>query len=91
MYGLKASWPLGQRLLKRCAAPIAVIIVFGMFAVANKTVWELGPEWCARYMLIRYMLNMEDGSCSSAAIEPPTTGVQPSSQAGKSLLEHSPF
>ena len=88
MYWLKASWPLGQRLLKRCAAPIAVIIVFGMFAVANKTVWELGPEWCARYMLVRYMLHMEDGSCSSA---PPTTGVQPSSQAGKSLLEHSPF
>ena len=81
MYGLKASWPLGQRLLKRCAAPIAVIIVFGMFAVANKTVWELGPEWRARYMLVKYMLHMEDGSCLSGAIEPPITGVQPSSQA----------
>jgi hypothetical protein len=69
------------RLLKRCAAPIAVIIVFAMLAVANETVWELGPEWCARYMLVKYMLHMEDGSCSSAAIEPPITGVQPSSQA----------
>jgi hypothetical protein len=42
-------------------------MVFAMFAVANKTVWELGPEWCARYMLVKYMLHMEDGSCSSAA------------------------
>ena len=58
---------------------MAVIMVLAMFAVANKTV--LGPEWCARYMLVKYMLHMEDGSCSSAAIEPPITGVQPSSQA----------
>jgi hypothetical protein len=58
---------------------MAVIMVLAMFAVANKTV--LGPEWCARYMLAKYLLHMEDGSCSSAAIEPPITGVQPSSQA----------
>ena len=70
---------------------MTVIMVFAMFAVANKTVWELGPEWCARYMLVKYMLHMEDGSCSSGAIERLITGVQPSSQAGKSLLEHSPF
>jgi len=81
LHQLKASWPLGRRLLKRCAAPIAVIMVLSMLAVAHKTVWELGPEWCARYMLVKYMLHMEDGSCSSAAIEPPITGVQPSSQA----------
>ena len=78
--------PRGRRLLKRCAAPIAVIMVFAMFAVANKTAWELGPEWCARYMLVKYMLHMEDGSCSSAAIEPPSiTGGRPSSRASKSL------
>jgi len=81
LHQLKASWPLGRRLLKRCAAPIAVIMVLSMLAVAHKTVWELGPEWCARYMLVKYMLHMEDGSCSSAAIEPPITSVQPSSQA----------
>ena len=78
---VKASWPLRRRLIKRWAAPMAVIMVLAMFAVANKTVWGLGPEWCARYMLAKYMLHMEDGSCSSAAIEPPITGVQPSSQA----------
>jgi hypothetical protein len=40
-------------------APLAVIIVFAMFAIANKTVWELGPEWCARYMLAKHMRHME--------------------------------
>ena len=36
---------------------MAVIMVLAMFAVANKTVWGLGPEWCARYMLAKYMLH----------------------------------
>ena len=88
MHQLKASWPLGRRLLKRWASPVAaVIMVFAMFVVANKTVWELGPEWCAEYMLVKYMLYMEDGWCLSAASELPTTGVQLNSQAGKTLSE----
>ena len=72
MHRPKPRWPLGRRLLKRCAAPIAVIMVFAMFAVANKTAWELGPEWCARYMLVKFVLHMEEGLCSGATIEPPT-------------------
>ena len=51
-------------------------MVFAMFAVANKTAWELGPEWCARYMLVKFMLHMEEGLCSGATIEPPT-GASP--------------
>ena len=76
MHRLKPRWPLGPRLLKRVAAPLAVIMVFAMFAVVNKTAWELGPEWCARYMLVKFMLHMEEGLCSGATIEPPT-GANP--------------
>jgi hypothetical protein len=48
-------------------------MVFAMFAVANKTAWELGPEWCARYTVVKFMLNMEEGLCS---IEPSTAANQ---------------
>jgi len=70
LHRLKPRWPLGPRLLKRVAAPLAVVLA--MFAVVNKTAWELGPEWCARYMLVKFMLHMEEGLCSGATIEPPT-------------------
>jgi hypothetical protein len=57
------SWSLGR------AGQITAILVFAMGAVAmgavaNKTVRGLGPDWCARYMLVKYMLGMEEeGSC----------------------------
>jgi hypothetical protein len=59
------SWSLGR------AAQITAILVFAMGAVAmgavaNKTVRELGPDWCARYMLVKYMLGM-DGEVSCLA------------------------
>jgi hypothetical protein len=70
---------LGRRLLKRWAAITVIWWVIAMGAVANATVRELGPEWCARYMLVRYLLFLEDNSCASAATEPPTIGAGTSS------------
>jgi len=80
--------PVGRRLLKSWAAIIVIWWMIAMGAVANATVRELGPEWCARYMLVRYMLYMEDSTCAKAAIEPPTTGVGTSS-GGKPRSETS--
>ena len=77
---------LGRRLLKSWAVITVIWWVIAMGAVANATVWELGPEWCARYMLVRYMLYIEDLSCAKVAIEPPTTDVRTGS-AGKPLSE----
>jgi hypothetical protein len=79
--------PARRRLLKSWAAITVIWWVFAMGIVANKGRWELGPEWCAEYMLVKYMLYMEDGWCSSAASELPTTGVQLNSQAGRTLSE----
>jgi len=80
-------WPLGRRLLKRCAAPIAVIMVFAMFAVANKTAWELGPEWCARYTVVKFILNMEEGLCP---VEP-STGANPTFSGKVAVRGIEPF
>ena len=55
---------------------------FAIGIVANKIARELGPEWCARYMVVKYMLYLEDGSCSSVGIEPPMIDIRPGSQAG---------
>jgi hypothetical protein len=66
------------------AAPLIVILVFAIGAVGNKNVWRLGPGWCAQYMVIKYMLYMKDGSCSSVAI---TTGVRSGSEARTSLSD----
>ena len=79
--------PLGRRLLKRWVTIIVVWWVFALGAVANKTILDLGPEWCAQYMLIKYMLYMKDGSCSSFATEPTRIRIQPSSQVGKALSQ----
>ena len=79
--------PARRQLLKSWAAITVIWWVFAMGVVANKGLWELGPEWCAEYMLVKYMLYMEDGWCLSAASELPTTGVQLNSQAGKTLSE----
>jgi hypothetical protein len=79
--------PARRHLLKSWAAITVIWWVFAMGVVANKGLWELGPEWCAEYMLVKYMLYMEDGWCLSAASELPTTGVQLNSQAGKTLSE----
>ena len=76
-----------RRLLKRWAAITVIWWVFALAAVANETAWELGPEWCAQYMLIKYMLYMEDSSCSSLEIEPPRIGVRPGPRTGKSLSQ----
>ena len=78
--------PARRRLLKSWAAITVVWWVFAMGVVANKELRELSPEWCAKYMLVKYMLYMKDDQCLSAASELPTTGVQLNSQAGKSLL-----
>ena len=72
--------PARRHLLKSCATITVISWVFAMGVVANKGLSELGPEWCAKYMLY-----MEDGWCLSAATELPTTGVQLNSQAGKPL------
>ena len=77
---------VSRRLLKSWAVITAIWWVIAMGAVANATVWELGPEWCVRYMLVRYMLYLEDGTCARAEIEPPITGVL-SSSGGKPLSE----
>ena len=79
--------PLNRRLLKRWAATIVIwVFVMGAGWVASKAAWKLDPDWCVDYMLVKYMLFMEDSSCSSAAIEPPSiTGGRPSSRASKSL------
>jgi hypothetical protein len=79
--------PARRHLLKSWAAITVIWWVFAMGVVANRGPWELGPEWCAKYMLVKYMLYMQDGGCLSAASELPTTGVQHNSQAGKPLLE----
>ena len=79
--------PARRHLLKSCATITVISWVFAMGVVANKGLSELGPEWCAKYMLVKYMLYMEDGWCLSAATELPTTGVQLNSQAGKTLSE----
>ena len=81
------SCPRAGHLLKSWAAITVIWWVFAMGVVANKELRELSPEWCAKYMLVKYMLYMEDGGCSSAATELPTPGVQLNSQAGKPLLE----
>jgi hypothetical protein len=79
--------PAHRHLPKSWAAITIIWLVFAMGVVANKELREFSPEWCAKYMLVKYMLYMEDGWCLSAASELPTTGVQLNSQAGKSLLE----
>jgi hypothetical protein len=56
-------------LLKSWAAITVIWWVFAMGVVANKALWELGPEWCAEYTLVKYMLYMEDSWCSSAPSE----------------------
>ena len=78
MQRLTPRWPIG-------VAPIAVIMimVFATFAVASKTAWELGPEWCARYTVVKFMLNMEEGLCP---IEP-STGANPT-LSGKVAVRH---
>jgi len=76
-----------RRLLQRLTATIVIWWVFAMGAVANKTAWELGPEWCARYMLIKYMLFMEDSSCSNVATAVPVADIAPGSPIGEPLLE----
>jgi hypothetical protein len=77
---------LGRHLLKSWPVLILLWWVIAMGAVANATVRELGPEWCARYMLVRYMLFMEDSTCAKVAIAPPKTGVRTSS-AGNPLSD----
>ena len=77
--------PARRHLLKSWAAITVIWWVFAMGVVANKVLWELSPEWCAEYMLVKYLLYMEDGWCLSAA--KPTTGLQLNSQAGKTLSE----
>jgi hypothetical protein len=58
-----------------------------MVVAANKGAWDLGPEWCARYMLVKYMLYMAQGSCAHATIEPPAVDVQAGSRAGTPPLD----
>ena len=77
--------PLGRRPLQMWVTITAIAVALA--AVADKTVWELGPEWCAQYVLIKYMLYMEDSSCSRFGIKPPNIAIQPSSQSGKPLSE----
>ena len=75
-----------RRLLKGWAALTVIWCVFAMVVAANKNAWDLGPEWCARYMLVKYMLYMKAGSCAHGAIEPPVVDVQAGSQPGTPLL-----
>jgi hypothetical protein len=77
---------VSRRLLKSWAVITAIWWVIAMGAVANAAARELGPEWCVRYMLVRYMLYLEDGTCAKAAIEPPIAGLG-SSSGGKPLSE----
>ena len=64
---------------------MAVIMVLAMFAVANKTV--LGPEWCARYTVVKFMLNMEEGLCP---VEP-STGANPTFSGKVAVRGIEPF
>ena len=66
---------------------MAVIMVLAMFAVANKTVWGLGPEWCARYTVVKFMLNMEEGLCP---VEP-STGANPTFSGKVAVRGIEPF
>jgi hypothetical protein len=62
---------MSNRRLKIWAAPITVILVFALGGtdVANKTARD--PEWCARHMVVKFLLGMEVGSCSIAAQKVP--------------------